>query len=90
MSDFQNLKNQWNEILDHLLATNRIAWLAFFDARLVSLDNHLLILDFRDSEKFGGNHDFTSVRNPLHFAQLEESILAVAGTVITVQETLVI
>ena len=33
-------KRVWNDVLDELEATNRIAWLAFFDARLVSLENH--------------------------------------------------
>lgn len=89
MNDFQSLKNRWNAVLDHLLATNRIAWLAFFDARLVALENQVLTLDFQDSEKFSGNHDFTSVRNPLHFAQLQESILTITGMAIVVQETLV-
>jgi hypothetical protein len=30
------LKNRWNEVLDLLLLEDRIAWIAFFDARLVS------------------------------------------------------
>ena len=39
------LKSVWNDVLDELEATNRIAWLAFFDARLVSLEEKVLTLD---------------------------------------------
>lgn len=31
--DLAQLKIQWNEVLDQLLEQDRIAWLAFFDAR---------------------------------------------------------
>ena len=41
------LKGFWNQVLDELEATNRIAWLAFFDARLASLDGGVLTLDFQ-------------------------------------------
>ena len=52
------VKQRWNEVLDLLLIEDRITWLAFFDARLVSYENQKLTLDFADSQKFAGPHDF--------------------------------
>ena len=56
------LKSQWNSILDNLEATDRIAWIAFFDGRLVSLKEGYLTLDFSDAEKFADGHDYRDVR----------------------------
>ena len=77
--ELAQLKSEWNAVLDQLLELNRIAWLAFFDARLVSLENSVLTLAWQDSEKFGGQHDFQAVRRPEHIAQLNECITAVTG-----------
>lgn len=55
--ELSELKAQWNEVLDELEATDRIAWLAFFDARLASLDGDVLTLDFSDATKFQDGHD---------------------------------
>ena len=73
------LKNQWNQVLDYVESRNRIAWLAFFDARLVSLSGDALTLSFIDAEKLGGKHDFKSARNPEHIALLQEAIKSVVG-----------
>ena len=32
--ELREIRDRWNDVLDALLATDRIAWLAFFDARL--------------------------------------------------------
>ena len=58
----QDLKSQWNAILDDIEATDRIAWIAFFDGRLHSLESNQLLLDFSDSEKFADGHDYRDVR----------------------------
>ena len=58
----QDLKGLWNAILDDIEATDRIAWIAFFDGRLHSLDSNQLLLDFSDSEKFPDGHDYRDVR----------------------------
>ena len=50
--DLDQIKSSWNEVLDSLLDQNRVAWIAFFDARLVSFENNELTLDFSDSQKF--------------------------------------
>ena len=74
-----DLKARWNEVLDLLLLEDRIAWIAFFDARLVSYENKQLTLDFADSQKFSGPHDFKAVRNPDHTAKLVAAIKRVFG-----------
>ncbi len=77
--ELDELKGRWNQVLDYLLEHDRISWLAFFDARLASLDGTTLTLNFSDSEKFGGKHDFAKTRNPKHLARLHEAITAVLG-----------
>jgi hypothetical protein len=74
-----DLKLQWNQVLDALLDADRIAWLAFFDARLVSLNDGKLLLSFIDPQKFGGDHNFKSVRKPEHTAKLAYAIKEVTG-----------
>jgi hypothetical protein len=80
------LKAQWNAVLDSLLEVDRIAWLAFFDARLVALEGLTLTLAWQDSEKFGGQHDFQSVRRPEHIAKLVSCIAAVTGQTLSIEE----
>ena len=55
--ELTELKGRWNEVLDELEATDRIAWLAFFDARLADLSDGALTLDFSDATKFQDGHD---------------------------------
>jgi hypothetical protein len=73
------IKERWNEVLDLLLIEDRITWLAFFDARLVSYQNNQLTLDFADSQKFSGPHDFKAARNPDHTNKLIAAIKQVFG-----------
>ena len=73
------IKERWNEVLDLLLIEDRITWLAFFDARLVSYENQELTLDFADSQKFSGPHDFKATRNPDHTQRLIAAIKQVFG-----------
>ena len=77
--DLSALKSRWNEVLDLLERENRIAWLAFFDARLVSLDNNNLKLSFVDAEKLSGAHDYAYVRKDSHRAALEAAIKSIFG-----------
>jgi hypothetical protein len=55
--ELTELKNRWNEVLDELEATDRVAWLAFFDARLADLTDGVLTLDFSDATKFQDGHN---------------------------------
>jgi hypothetical protein len=57
-----DIRNRWNEVLDHLERSNRIAWLAFFDARLDSFENGRLTLDYSDPSKLGSGHDYAEAR----------------------------
>jgi len=77
--ELAQIKEQWNSVLDLLLEKDRIAWLAFFDARLVSYENDQLTLDFSDSQKFANSHDFKQTRNPDHIQLLISSIKTVLG-----------
>ncbi len=77
--ELSTIKNRWNEVLDLLEQENRVAWLAFFDARLVSLDNNNLRLSFVDAEKLSGAHDYSYVRKDSHRAALEAAIRSVFG-----------
>jgi hypothetical protein len=83
---FQEVKRQWNLVLDRVLEQDRIAWLAFFDARLASLENDVLTLNFADSEKFGGQHDFKVARNPKHTEILMNAIHEITGLDLAIQE----
>ena len=79
------LRGRWNDILDLLERTDRIAWMAFFDARLASLENSELLLDFSDARKFGGAHEYAPVR-ARHIELLETAIRDVTGQALKVAE----
>jgi hypothetical protein len=82
--DLQCFKDRWNEVLDALEQENRIAWLAFFDARLVSFDNNQLKLSFVDAEKLSGAHDYSYVRKDSHRAALESAVKEIFGVTIAI------
>lgn len=82
----EDIKNRWNEVLDLLLEMDRVTWLSFFDARLVSLENNQLTLDFADSQKFANPHDFKKTRNPSHTKSLIQAIERVFGFTPTIIE----
>ena len=84
--DLAQLKLVWNQVLDDLLERDRIAWLAYFDARLVSLNGSQLTLNYDDSEKFGGDHNYKSIRKAEHTAKLISSIKKVTGLNLEVVE----
>ena len=84
--DLAHLENNWNAVLDDLLSVDRVAWLAYFDARLVSLENSQLTLNFADSEKFSGDHNYKSIRKPEHTAKLVASIKKITGADLEVVE----
>jgi hypothetical protein len=82
----EDIKSRWNEVLDLLLEIDRVTWLSFFDARLVSFENNQLTLDFADSQKFANPHDFKKTRNPSHTKSLIEAIERVFGFTPTIIE----
>jgi len=56
------IRSRWTEVLDALEAKNRIAWIAYFDARLSNLEGNVLTLDFSDSRKFATSHEYSESR----------------------------
>lgn len=77
-----DLKAQWNDVLDHLETTNRIAWIAMFDARLVELTDDIVCLDFADSQKMPNAHESFAL-NEKFLVALSESISAITGHSLT-------
>jgi len=82
----ETLKAGWNQVLDLLLAQDRIAWLAFFDARLVSIENQKLFINFDDVTKLGGEHNFRAARNPRYLTLLHDAIHQVFGVSLEIVE----
>ena len=82
----QSITAQWNNVLDALLERDRIAWLAFFDARLMDYSDGVLTISFIDAQKFSGDHNFSIARNLKHLAMLNEAIENVYGQSIEVIE----
>ena len=72
------IRAQWNQVLDALESENRVAWIAYFDARLSSFENGILTLDFSDSRKFATSHEYSETRPNLK-AALVEAIKSTIG-----------
>lgn len=79
------LRAQWNDVLDHLESQDRIAWIAYFDARLAEFDGITLKLDFSDARKFSGGHEYSPARVKLENS-LKASIQAVLEIEIEIEE----
>ena len=56
------IRQRWNEVLDLVERTDRVIWIAYFDARLESFENGRLTLDFSDSNKLATGHDYQEAR----------------------------
>ena len=79
------LRQQWNEVLDCVEREDRITWMAFFDARLAAFDGKLLTLDYSDSGKFGGSHQFPETRER-QLNLLKNAVKDVCGVEIEVEQ----
>jgi hypothetical protein len=79
------IRGRWNEVLDHLESHDRIAWIAYFDARLAEFDGQVLSLDFRDARKFAGGHEYSPTREKLENS-LKTSISQVLSLNVTIVE----
>ena len=80
-----SIRERWNEVLDRLESSNRIAWLAFFDARLESFGNGRLTLDYSDPSKLGFGHDYREARIRMA-PQLQGAIYDVLGISVVIVE----
>lgn len=83
--ELEQIRNRWNDVLDSLESRNRIAWIAYFDARLTSFNEGVLTLDFSDSRKFATSHEYSETRPNLK-AALIASIEEVLGLTVEIKE----
>jgi hypothetical protein len=79
------IRQQWNQVLDLLESRDRVAWLVFFDARLASLENNVLTLDFSDARKFASSHEYEAIR-PKHKESLAAAIKEVLSVDLEIEE----
>ncbi|MBU3716244.1 MAG: hypothetical protein FGM63_04305 [Candidatus Nanopelagicaceae bacterium] len=84
--DLGEIKGSWNDVLDALERNDRVAWLAYFDGRLVSFDGGVLTLDFSDPNKFEGGHDYSKVRHERFRPALEKVLKEIFEVEISVRE----
>ncbi len=83
--ELSQIRNRWNEVLDALLAKDRVTWLAFFDARLADFDGKVLTLDFSDSRKLGSAHEYSQTRVK-QLRLLQSTILELLGLDVEIAE----
>ena len=83
--EIEQIRSRWNDVLDDLESHNRIAWIAYFDARLISFQDGVITLDFSDSRKFATSHDYSETRPNLK-AALIASIDQVLGLTVEIRE----
>ena len=79
------LRNRWNDVLDHLESQDRVAWIAYFDARLAGFDGVKLLLDFSDARKFSGGHEYSPTREKLQNS-LVSSIKSILDIDVKIEE----
>ncbi len=79
------LRSRWNEVLDDLESHDRIAWIAYFDARLADFDGVRLSLDFSDARKLSGGHEYSPTREKLQNS-LITSIKSVLDLEVKIEE----
>ena len=79
------IRGRWNEVLDHLESHDRVAWIAYFDARLAEFDGHTLSLDFSDVRKFAGGHEYSPTREKLENS-LKSSITHILAISVAIEE----
>jgi hypothetical protein len=83
--ELQQIRSQWNQVLDALESDNRVAWIAYFDARLSSFENGILTLDFSDSRKFATSHEYSETRPNLK-SSLQLAIKSTIGVDVEIVE----
>ncbi len=83
--EIEQIRSRWNDVLDDLESHNRVAWIAYFDARLISFQDGVITLDFSDSRKFATSHEYSETRPNLK-AALIASIDKVLGLKVEILE----
>jgi hypothetical protein len=79
------LKAQWNDVLFNLESQSRVAWLLYFDARLVSFEDGVLTIDFSDPQRFDQEQTYPINTDVRHRDALLAAVTAVTGQVITLR-----
>jgi len=80
-----DIRKRWNEVLDLVESRDRIVWIAYFDARLADFDGAKLSLDFSDSRKFSGGHEYSPTREKLENS-LKTSIKSILNLELKIEE----
>jgi hypothetical protein len=75
----------FSDVLDLVEQQDRITWMAFFDARLASFDGKVLTLDYSDSGKFGGSHQFPETRER-QLNLLKSAVKEVCGVEVEIEQ----
>lgn len=83
--ELEQIRSHWNDVLDALEAKNRIAWIAYFDARLCDFKGNVLTLDFSDARKFATSHEYSETRPNLK-NELIQTISEVLGIDVEITE----
>ncbi len=83
--EIEQIRSRWNDVLDDLESHNRVAWIAYFDARLISFQDGVITLDFSDSRKFATSHEYSETRPNLK-AALIASVYQVLGLKVEIRE----
>ncbi len=83
--NLHELRSLWSDVLNLLERNNRMAWIAYFDARLASIEVNTLFLDFSDVRKFSGALEFSAIRES-HRKALEDAIFEITGLALRVEE----
>ena len=83
--EIEQIRSRWNDVLDNLESHNRVAWIAYFDARIISIQDGVITLDFSDSRKFATSHEYSETRPNLK-AALIASIDLVLGLKVEIRE----
>lgn len=83
--EIEQIRSRWNDVLDDLESHNRVAWIAYFDARLISFKDGVITLDFSDSRKFATSHEYSETRPNLK-AALIASVDQVLGLKVEIRE----
>ena len=83
--EIEQIRSRWNDVLDALESHNRVAWIAYFDARLAEFDGNTLTLDFSDARKLAGGHEYSPARIKLENS-LKAAILEVLNIKVEIQE----
>lgn len=83
--DLAALKAKWSDVLNYLESQSRIAWLIYFDARLVSLIDEELTVDFSDPQRFDETQTYPLNTDVRHSAALLDAVHQVTGRSITLR-----